>query len=291
MNLSFVKVDINILNDSKMKIILREKHGDTYFKMWIGLLCLAMKSGEPGSVEVGDGIPHTAETLSKELNIRQNFIEKGLELFQKYKMIETVSNNILIKNFEKHQELEKIVKGLERNREKVKRYRDKKLEKLKKNEECNGNVTVTTPNVTTETKNKTKNKIQIKNKKVFTGNEKPLPDVLKKNFIQQIVGIFQEEYLSIRTAEYVVLGKDMKAAGQLLKHYKTKNPQSNSERTLLDFRTFFRECLNIKDNWYHDNMTPSMILSKMNEIRQILRNRNGRNTEQFVNSIFSEPTK
>jgi len=180
MNLSFVKVDINILGDSKIKIILREKHGDTYFRMWIGILCLAMKSGEPGQLELGDGIPHTPETLSNELNIKLEIIKKGLELFENLKMIEVISENILIKNFEKHQELEKIVKGLDANRERQKRFRENKIAKLNKNDLFNNDVTVTqrlrNADVTPQSKIKSKTKIENKIKSKTKSENPVTPD-------------------------------------------------------------------------------------------------------------------
>jgi len=62
--LSFIKLDIEIMNDSKIKMIRKMPDGAKLFELWIGLLCLGMKSGRPGCVEIGDGIPFSARMLS-----------------------------------------------------------------------------------------------------------------------------------------------------------------------------------------------------------------------------------
>lgn len=126
MNLSFIKLDINIMNDSKVKFIRKMPDGDKLLVLWIGILCLGMKSGNPGIVEIGDGIPFTAETLAVELDIQLNTVKMGLETFAKFKMIEVWKNQeIFIVNFEKHQTLEKIRKSKEKSRITSKKNRQK----------------------------------------------------------------------------------------------------------------------------------------------------------------------
>lgn len=140
MNLSFIKLDINIMNDTKIKIIRKMPDGDKMIVLWVGILCLGMKSGKAGVLEIGDGIPFTDETLSAELDIPVNTIRLGLKTFEGLKMIEFFSNqSIYITNFEKHQELDKIEIGKEKLRLRVKKSRDKKKQLLL----CNDDVTVT----------------------------------------------------------------------------------------------------------------------------------------------------
>ncbi len=91
------------------------------------------------------------------------------------------------------------------------------------------------------------------------------------DFIDQIINIFSDLFYQSRGFEYVKSGKDRKAVGSLLKQYKAKNPNSNSEQTLKDFGTFFKQCLAIDDKWYSENMTLPIINSKINEIRVMLK--------------------
>ncbi len=137
MKLSFIKLDINIMNDTKIKIIRKMPDGDSLLVLWIGILCLGMQSGRPGILEVGDGIPFTLQGLHDELDIPLNTVTLGLETFKKLKMIEFFDDqSIYITNFEKHQELDKIEFEKEKVRLRVQKHRE--LKRIPQN-----NVTVT----------------------------------------------------------------------------------------------------------------------------------------------------
>ncbi len=124
--LSFIKLDIEIMNDSKIKMIRKMPDGSKLFELWIGLMCLGMKSGKPGCIEIGDGIPFTARMLSAELDIPENTIELGLQTFTELRMIENLEDStIFLSNFEKHQELDKIEIKRINERERKQKYRDK----------------------------------------------------------------------------------------------------------------------------------------------------------------------
>lgn len=124
--LSFIKLDIEIMNDSKIKLIRKMPDGPKLFELWIGLMCLGMKSGKPGCIEIGDGIPFTSRMLSAELDIPENTIELGLQIFHELRMIENLEDStIFLSNFEKHQELEKIEIKRINERERKRAYRDK----------------------------------------------------------------------------------------------------------------------------------------------------------------------
>lgn len=126
MNLSFIKLDINIMDDSKMKFIVKLPDGDKLFRLWIGLLCLAMKSGRPGIVEIGNQIPFTTEMLANHFDIELNTVKLALDTFQTFKMIEFWDDGTMfICNFVQHQQLDKIEKSKEVSRLSSKRYREK----------------------------------------------------------------------------------------------------------------------------------------------------------------------
>jgi len=126
MNLTFIKLDINILNDTKIKLIRKMPDGDSLLVLWIGILCLAMKSGTPGMIEIGDGIPFTEEALGVELDIPVNTVRLGLSVFEKYKMIELWDDgSTYIINFNKHQEIDKIKDTVDKSRLSSRKYREK----------------------------------------------------------------------------------------------------------------------------------------------------------------------
>lgn len=154
MNLTFIKLDINIMDDTKMKLIFKMPEGDKIFRVWIGLLCLGMKSGRPGVLEISDGIPFNDEMLATQFNIELNIIRLGLKTFKDLKMIEVWEDGTMyIMNFEKHQQLDAIENARRISRESSQRYRDKVKGLL-----GDGHVTVTSSLVTEQNKNKSKNK-------------------------------------------------------------------------------------------------------------------------------------
>jgi predicted phage replisome organizer len=126
MNLSFIKLDINIMDDTKIKIIRKMPDGAKLFELWIGILCLAMKSSRAGTLEIGIGIPFTEESLSDHLDLPLKTTRMGLQVFKKFNMIEVWEDGtIFISNFEKHQQLEKIEKSKESTRMRVAKFREK----------------------------------------------------------------------------------------------------------------------------------------------------------------------
>jgi predicted phage replisome organizer len=112
------------MSDTKIKMIRKMPDGDRLLVLWIGILCIGMKSGKPGVLEIGDGIPFDAETLSTELDLELNTVKFGLKMFHDYKMIEISQNEtIFIKNFEKHQNIKRIEKERKKTRKRVQNYR------------------------------------------------------------------------------------------------------------------------------------------------------------------------
>ncbi len=124
--ISWIKLDINILDDAKIKIIRSHPNGDSVVLLWIGLLCLAMKSSRPGTIEIADGLPYTIDDLSNLFNIEKKTVEMGLALFVKYRMVETFEGgSIDVINFAKHQKLEEIERKRELTRIRTIKYRER----------------------------------------------------------------------------------------------------------------------------------------------------------------------
>ena len=124
--ISWIKLDINILDDAKIKIIRSQPNGDSVVLLWIGLLCLAMKSSRPGTIEIADGLPYTIDDLSNLFNIEKKTVEMGLALFVKYRMVETFEGgSIDVINFAKHQKLEEIERKRELTRIRTIKYRER----------------------------------------------------------------------------------------------------------------------------------------------------------------------
>jgi len=105
-------------------------------------------------------------------------------------------------------------------------------------------------------------------------NIKDIKEGKKPDFIGKILDQFCEAYLTATGNEYSILapGKERAAIGKLLKLYKEKYPGAKSEDTLTSLRVYFDAVVVIPDNWLRENMSPSIIISKFNEINNILKN-------------------
>jgi hypothetical protein len=143
------------------------------------------------------------------------------------------------------------------------------------NQQLTNNQPTTNQQLTTNKNDKNVKNDKKKNKK--TG-QTSLP-VAKTDHLGDMLKEFQEAYL-VNGDEYIVLnpGKEREAMGKLAAFYKKKYPDHNSAQALIGMRAFFDNCMQISEPWLRDNMSPSIIISKLNEINKILKNGNQRQT-------------
>lgn len=126
MNISWLKLDVNILDNSKIKIIRSYPDGDSIVVLWVGILCLAMKSPKPGFIEMSDGIPYSIDELAKLFDLEIKTIELGVSLLQKFKMIDIFDGGCIeVINFSKSQNIEFIERRRELTRVRNIKYREK----------------------------------------------------------------------------------------------------------------------------------------------------------------------
>ena len=149
--LPWFKTETNIFSNRKIQLILKLTDGDTYFRVWIQLIALAVECNSKGRLEIGDNNPMTIENFSKIMGKSKKKIEKILNKFLELEMLIKEGETFLIKNWDKYQSIEKYEKYQMQNRERQKRYREKL-----KSENGKSNVTVTLCNG--EEENKEKNK-------------------------------------------------------------------------------------------------------------------------------------
>jgi hypothetical protein len=128
--LTFIKLDINIHEDDKMLEILEHEDGHCFVWLWIGLLCLAMKSPVPGFLLKAMNKPHTMKSISNKLRISQSVAERGFQIFNELDLIDTSNGAIEIINFQKWQNTERIERQREISRQTSKKYRDKQRKLL-----------------------------------------------------------------------------------------------------------------------------------------------------------------
>ena len=151
----WLKVYTDIFDNEKMKKLLRNRNGDTYFRVWIQLLTLAAKSNQHGAILLGENIPMSKDDLAKVMHKTLNKLEKIIQDLYELDMIIIEKETICIKNWDMYQSADELEKLRESNRRRQQKYRDKQKD---------SNVIVTSNN--TEDKNreeKNKNRQDISN--------------------------------------------------------------------------------------------------------------------------------
>ena len=140
-NLQWLKIEIKIFLNRKIQILLKEQDGDTYFRVWIQLLTIAIECNCNGKLVIGENKPMTIENFSKIMGKSNKKIDKIIKKFQELNMIIVEEGAYKIKNWDEYQSIESSEKYKEQNRIRQQKYR----ERLKSEKE-KSNVTITENN-------------------------------------------------------------------------------------------------------------------------------------------------
>ena len=133
-NVKWIKITVDMFDDEKIKIIQSMPEGDALLIVWIKLITLAGKTNDGGYIYIAENMPYTDEMLSVIMNKPLNTIRLALDTFNKLGMVENDVKGIYLVNFEKHQSLDKLAEIREKNRLRVKKFREKEKQKQL---ECN----------------------------------------------------------------------------------------------------------------------------------------------------------
>lgn len=123
------KTETTIFSNRKIQIILNLLEGDTYFRVWIQLIALAVECNNKGRLEIGENNPMTIENFSKIMGKSNKKIEKILKKFLELGMLKKEGKTFLIKNWDKYQSIEKYQM---QNRERQRKYREKHKSEIEK---------------------------------------------------------------------------------------------------------------------------------------------------------------
>lgn len=156
--MQWIKVFTNIFANPKMQLLLKERDGDMFFRIWIQLLVIAEISMQGGKIMMSENIPMTVEDLAKITHKSNKKIQNILDKLIHFEMIIYEDNIYRIKNWDKYQSADKYELVKEQNRERQKRFRE--------NQKNENNVNVMLGNGTEENK-KEKNKLE-ESKKDFS---------------------------------------------------------------------------------------------------------------------------
>ena len=154
--MQWIKVFTDIFSNPKMQLLLKERDGDTFFRVWIQLLTLAGTSELDGKIMLSETTPMSVESLAAITHKSYKKIQNILDKLIHFEMIICEDNIYRIKNWDKYQSADKYEIAKEQNRERQKRFRE--------NQKNENNVNVTLGNGTEENK-KENNKLEENKKK------------------------------------------------------------------------------------------------------------------------------
>jgi predicted phage replisome organizer len=102
----FVKLRVDMYEDTKFKIIDKMPERDVIHYVWARLLALCGKVNLNGELYMSKNIPYTIETLAIEFNREAAEVRLALGTFIKLEMVELRADGVyIVKNFVKHQNI------------------------------------------------------------------------------------------------------------------------------------------------------------------------------------------
>ena len=143
-DIQWFKVEKNIFYNRKIQLLLGLKDGDTYFRVWMQLLSLAVECGDGGRLIIGNN-PISIKEFSKIMGKSSKKMSKILDRFLELEMLKKDDEVFVIKNWNKYQSLDRQEVYQINNRERQRRFSEKK-----KKEQEKTNVSLTLDNATEE---------------------------------------------------------------------------------------------------------------------------------------------
>lgn len=101
----YVKFRVDMLSDTKSKIIDTKPERDLIHYVWMALVLLAGNVNREGDLYLSKNIPYTIETLALEFSRSIEQIQLALNLFIELEMVEVNGGIYSVKNFAKHQNI------------------------------------------------------------------------------------------------------------------------------------------------------------------------------------------
>ena len=115
-DVKWIKIYVDMFENKKIKQLEAMPEGDTLIVIWYKLLCLAGKINDSGVIYFSEDIPFDADMLAVEFKRPVATVKLALTTFLKFKMIELVDDMVLVSNWEKYQQVDKLSEIREQNR-------------------------------------------------------------------------------------------------------------------------------------------------------------------------------
>ena len=129
--MQWIKVFTDIFANPKIKILLKERDGDKFFRVWIQLLTIAGQCMQEGKLMISENNPMTVHELATIIHKTDAKMENILNKLIHLEMLIYQENTYIIKNWYKYQSIDKYEKILEQNRARQKNLEIRKKKKVK----------------------------------------------------------------------------------------------------------------------------------------------------------------
>ena len=106
----WIKLNIGIFSNRKIKILLREREGDTYFRIWIQILTIAGECNRDGGLYISDNTPFKIKDFTNIIGKSSKTFTKILQKFIDLGMLIYKNDTYFVKNWSKYQSADKLKK-------------------------------------------------------------------------------------------------------------------------------------------------------------------------------------
>lgn len=133
----WIKLSTDIFSNRKIKILLKERDGDTYFRMWIQILTIAGECNRGGGLYISDDSPFKIEDFANIIGKSSKTFTKVLQKFVDLGMLIYKDETYFVKNWNRYQSTEKFnkiiksAKVIEEN-ENEKSFENDTIDKIRK---------------------------------------------------------------------------------------------------------------------------------------------------------------
>lgn len=106
----WIKVNTDIFSNRKIKILLKERDGDTYFRIWIQILTIAGECNRDGGLYISDNTPFKIKDFTNIIGKSSKTLTRILQKFVELGMLILKDDTYFIKNWSKYQSADKLRK-------------------------------------------------------------------------------------------------------------------------------------------------------------------------------------
>lgn len=106
----WIKVNTDIFSNRKIKILLKEREGDTYFRIWIQILIIAGECNRDGGLYISDNTPFKIKDFTNIIGKSSKTFTKVLQKFIDLGMLIYKNDTYFVKNWGKYQSVDKLRK-------------------------------------------------------------------------------------------------------------------------------------------------------------------------------------